>query len=968
MYYKKIHIIYFGLLFCFLSIMSKAYSQEYSFTNLTSKNGLAGNQVYTMAQDSSGFIWFGTESGLSRFDGSKFVNYTSKDGLPDNEVLALFVDSKNRLWISYFKNAIAYYSNGRFYTGSNDSVLRKLVLRESVNSFSEDSNGNIYVLDNSELNVISNNTVVTYSKESLGKEIFGSVGRRKSGGVWLGYGDVLYSLKSQKLKPEKRFSYPSFHSAYSSVTENVLVWRNELYSQTIFVSETKNFKIPFDLKVLKTLIVKDSIVAICKRDGVYLYDLNDSTKNKHLLQNQLISYAFIDNENNWWFSTLGKGVFKLNSQDFLNYRIPLNRERNLSVTAIEALNSTLILGTDLGYLYKYRLSDQRKIEFKKEAENVIEVQQPVSKIVKLRDGNYLIGTPSAVFVYDSLLNCGILKAFVVVKDIYEDETGELLLATSANVISLKRPSLITQDTIWPSRATAITKISNSYYIGTLNGLRKATYYSGRYKEDKINIISDRISSLKKDRYGGLWIATLGNGVFYIKNDSIIKHFDTKNGLISNICRSLAIDESSLWITTDKGVSEVNLNDKDRMVSFAESNGLASEEISSITTFPNLNLVAAGSSEGFTVFRNQAFSSNSKCVMRIIGFRANDSLLNWSDSVRVSLSNQFNNVEFEYTGISFTALGDVKYFYRLMGFDSVWKVTDQTVLNYTQLPSGNYEFQIRAQNRFGIISETISLPFLISKGFWELSIVRFLLLALSVLFIYLIVRWRLNIQARKNAEAMMVQNKITELEQQVLRTQMNPHFIYNSLNSIQQYVIDKDVVGANQYISSFSKLLRKTLDLTSKTKISLYDELSFLENYLNLERMKFEDDFKVVTSGFDDQTLKDIWVPPLILQPFAENAIRHGVRNRNDKLGRIEVHVTKLKGEIQVIIQDNGIGMNASRSINETKQMHQSKGLLLSLDRINNFEEYSNKIKIHIEDADSKDKMYPGVRIILSVLI
>ncbi|WP_430902455.1 ligand-binding sensor domain-containing protein [Paraflavitalea sp. sgz302552] len=114
--------------------MSKAYSQEYSFTNLTSKNGLAGNQVYAMAQDSSGFIWFGTESGLSRFDGSKFVNYTSKDGLPDNEVLALFVDSKNRLWISYFKNAIAYYSKGKFYTGSNDSVLRKLVLRESVGS------------------------------------------------------------------------------------------------------------------------------------------------------------------------------------------------------------------------------------------------------------------------------------------------------------------------------------------------------------------------------------------------------------------------------------------------------------------------------------------------------------------------------------------------------------------------------------------------------------------------------------------------------------------------------------------------------------------------------------------------------------------------------------------------------------------------------------------------------------------
>ncbi len=122
----------------------------------------------------------------------------------------------------------------------------------------------------------------------------------------------------------------------------------------------------------------------------------------------------------------------------------------------------------------------------------------------------------------------------------------------------------------------------------------------------------------------------------------------------------------------------------------------------------------------------------------------------------------------------------------------------------------------------------------------------------------------------------------------LKAQMNPHFIFNSLNSVQQYVIDKDLLGANKFITEFSRLIRLTLDISSKTRINIYEEISYLATYLELEKTKFEDKFSYTVVAAPDIDPFDWFIPPMILQPYVENSIRHGVRYRNDKEGHIRV--------------------------------------------------------------------------------
>src|SRR5215831_14677590 len=120
-----------------------ANAQEYSYSHYDTKDGLAGSTVYCGAQDKDGFLWFGTETGLSRFDGTHFQNFTTADGLPDNEILRLFVDSKNRVWIMPFRNSICYYYKGKIHNQENDSLLAKITLHTEAKGVVEDRKGNL---------------------------------------------------------------------------------------------------------------------------------------------------------------------------------------------------------------------------------------------------------------------------------------------------------------------------------------------------------------------------------------------------------------------------------------------------------------------------------------------------------------------------------------------------------------------------------------------------------------------------------------------------------------------------------------------------------------------------------------------------------------------------------------------------------------------------------------------------------
>ncbi|HLO36878.1 MAG TPA: histidine kinase, partial [Lacibacter sp.] len=202
------------------------------------------------------------------------------------------------------------------------------------------------------------------------------------------------------------------------------------------------------------------------------------------------------------------------------------------------------------------------------------------------------------------------------------------------------------------------------------------------------------------------------------------------------------------------------------------------------------------------------------------------------------------------------------------------------------------------------------------------------------------------------------------EAKALRAQMNPHFIFNSLNSIQQYVIDSDVQGANEFISGFSRLIRQTLEFSSKEFISLDEEISYLTTYLDLEKARMESKFVYKVNVHTEQPASQIEMPPLLLQPYVENALRHGIRYLKEKDGLIALSFIERPGLFECIIEDNGIGRSKAMELKAVNPIeYQSRGMSLTAERIALLNEgKEQKIQVIIEDMFDSEGKPTGTRI------
>jgi LytS/YehU family sensor histidine kinase len=310
---------------------------------------------------------------------------------------------------------------------------------------------------------------------------------------------------------------------------------------------------------------------------------------------------------------------------------------------------------------------------------------------------------------------------------------------------------------------------------------------------------------------------------------------------------------------------------------------------------------------------------------------------------------------------------VRYRYRLLGLDSTWHDTRETSVTYPTLPSGDYTLQLQAINKFDVSSQLLTYAFTIEKLLYEKTGFRItmalLFLAITGFIVWLIIR---RIRKREQ-EKTAVNKRINELEQLSRKAQMNPHFIFNSLNSIQQYVMDTDVAGANKFISGFSRLIRQTLDFSSKPEISLEEELDYLTNYLEIERTRLEDAFKWVVQVDKAVAPADYYIPPMILQPFVENSVRHGLRFRRDKNGVVTITVKRVNDHLVCILEDNGVGRKAAMQYKSISPInYQSKGLSLTADRITMFnQEHEQKITMQIDDLEDDEQQALGTRVTIN---
>lgn len=474
----------------------------------------------------------------------------------------------------------------------------------------------------------------------------------------------------------------------------------------------------------------------------------------------------------------------------------------------------------------------------------------------------------------------------------------------------------------------------------------------------------QVNFIYKDSRGLLWSGGEGLNLYHPENDSF-SHYTMQNGLASNKVLGMEEDkDGKLWIATDNGLSCFSLPEQN-FTNYHESSGLPDNELTGACCKLNDGRMAFGTKHGLFLFEPDNLEINQyipPVIITEVQINDNQILRDLSNIDSLSLNPQNNHLSFQFTSLDYNSPMQNNYRYKLEGVDQDWIETDakNRKINYSNLHSGTYIFHLQGSNNSDVWNRKgaelciIILPHFYEKWWFYLSII--LLIAFTI---WMIIRYRVR--------EIKLQHKAAELEQKVLRAQMNPHFIFNSLGAIQSFIFKNEPIEAATYLSNFSELVRLILDNSRKELIPLTIEIKTLDHYLDLQKLRFGEKFKYQINVDEDLNKEMVSIPPMLAQPFIENSIEHGFAGMKEK-GTIRIAFKLLPNQIQLICEDNGIGIEASlKNKKDQTKPHQSLATKITRERIKVLNKtYTNKIELEIQDLKNIDQYKTGTRVTFTI--
>jgi anti-sigma regulatory factor (Ser/Thr protein kinase) len=442
----------------------------------------------------------------------------------------------------------------------------------------------------------------------------------------------------------------------------------------------------------------------------------------------------------------------------------------------------------------------------------------------------------------------------------------------------------------------------------------------------------------------------------------------KNGLSGNLCKGFLVEgDSVLWATTNKGLDRISFCSgnicKYTIRHYSRQNGLDSDDINDVVRVGNKLWVVHANS--ITIADPSAFFQNDHRppvhIREVITQQTGKAITSG-----VQLSHDNNSIRFSFTGISLLVPGEAGYRYRMLGIDSAWTYSALTSVEYPSLPPGEYCFQVMARNNDGYWSaKAASFAFIILPAWWQTWWFYLFVLLLFLSLVFLVFRWRLKVIKEKQKRRLAQEAMLLSSELKALRAQMNPHFMFNVINSVQYFVTNNDPESSQKYLSKFARLMRYIVDHAGTTDMTLQQEAEALQLYLDLEALRFGEFFHYQISIHLDEDDRYIRVPSMVIQPFVENAIWHGIMHKKNSVGKITVDFKKIDNRIQVVLEDNGPGRAFTAQLKEKRSNHQSVGTQNTNDRINMINQMKHQQNT-VETIDLFDEQGnpAGTRVIL----
>jgi ligand-binding sensor domain-containing protein/two-component sensor histidine kinase len=929
-------------------------------------------------EDSQGYLWFGTHRGVSRFDGNLFTNY-EPDSLKGSFVAAMNESKQSkRIWFAT-DQGVSFFEHNRFRWEFQDSLQKVL-------SILEDSKGRVWFGTlHRGLTVFYPNLPGSESSRYRHKPFNwdGPAPKRTvhalledhDGKIWLGRDVGLYYQDNDGIikeafvdqLPERLEVYTLFedhdHRLWMGTDQGAFVKTGN----TITHFSTAE-GLP-DATVFSIVEDADRVIWIGTRKGLVrmvggkIQPFITAGTNT-LPSTYSVRSTIIDREGNLWFGTEGFGVFKVTRSLFMTYGLTQGLSSNLTKSFLEDKQGRIWISTyDQGINV---LQGQRVIRTYRQADGL--AGEDIGFSYEARNGDFWFtsytqgvsrfhnGRFEAYTVEDGLpLN----RTFCV----GEDDQNRIWIGTDFGIAiwdngkivhHLTVDSGLIDNTIYSIKPDSKGRM----WIGTPNGF--SIYDDGEIYNNAE--VGNYILSFYEDKMGRMWMAT-NKGLVVSEADSFNL---IRLGALSrtNNVVALASDDSTyLWIGTDGGVFRLNLesysNGSIELAHFTRTDGLPNLEANANALYTDSKgQIWIGTPEGAARasvrVRKNSVSVRPKTNIIEVGTSIGQ---DWSEMgfetdaqsglpVDLKVPYQRNRISFRFNGISLSDPNGVRYRYKLEGYDEDWSdPTHTTNASYNKLEPKAYTFLVKSASEVSDWdTEPSRFAFTIKPAFYQTAWFRIMAFLSVFLLIYIAFKLVSEQNKRKREEEQMkFRAEKLALEHQALYAMMNPHFTFNALQSIQYFIHVEDKKAASKFLSRFAKLVRKNLESTRSDFITLEEEVTRLDLYLSLEKMRFKDKFDYEVNVAPGVETHDTILPPMIFQPYVENSIKHGINSLSSG-GLITVDISKRdEDHLLVIIRDNGIGITASKARRANRPSdHVSRGMQITRDRLALFAKMGGK--------------------------
>ncbi len=985
-----------SLIISLVFLCGMCLAQEYNFLHYGVQDGLPQSQAYDIYQDHHAYIWIATQGGgVGRFDGINFDPITSRNGLPSNYVNTIYGDQQGDILFGT-KAGLAVYRA--------DRVIHSIPIEVGINSIIEKNDSLLWIATDrglyeynqhdhiltkaevdSRIDVLAINSIIAVDQK-----------------FWIGTSNGLYRINEQGV-----VDLIGQEDLLSQDIKSIAVDRNQQLWIVQYGGGVSSMNLS-DLAITSEHTGRDlqrgqyismincEVWLGTQNAGIQIHkpakDQWVQISERHGLSHNNIRMITTDHADNIWIASSGGGVSKYLGQYFTHYTSAngLNGNRIYAIEPTSERGLMLSVDTDGVSLINsggiWTDIDSSYIDSK-----CTDIYEDLSGRLWLSTAGGGLVLHDSTGYHSFNVDNGLSSDWI--RSVKQDGNGDLWVGTYADGLAkllfidstgIQVEEFKRQRGLDDLRITvlAVSPLGDLWYASRNGSM-------GYIRDDRVvsfdeanGLPKTEIRSMVFDSLQNIWIGTAGKGLYKAQYQEIEPTFEVleENELLAseNIYSMLIDDDANLWAGTEKGVDKILLNESGTITevqSFGKNEGFVGIETchNSVAKDAAGNLWF-GTLNGLTKHSpdNRKLSlSNPRLHFEDIliknkphEFYEDAASQEETDLSQWHLYKHFeNDFNFKFKAINVDHPKSIVYSWRLNGLSDEWaEWNSSTAVNYYSLAPGEYTFQVKAKGTRGEESNTISYQFGINTALWQRIWFKLLIIGLLVLLAIWLIRSRIrSIRAKEKEKRRQLQlkNELLTLEQKALQLQMNPHFIFNALNSIQGLIVTNKNEIARDQIQNFAALMRGVLTNSKKELITLAEERTTIEKYLELEQFCQSNPFDYSIELPPEVDADEIAIPPMIVQPFVENAVIHGVSHLNTA-GNISIKFSMTEEHLNCTIIDNGIGREkaADLKLKNHKKDHESMAVQIATDRLNSLHKIKRSKYITINDlVDLKGKAF-----------